>query len=139
MTIVIDASVTLPWYFQDEATASSEALLDKVVASGAVVPAHWKLEIANAFRTALRKGRIDRDYRDLSLQDLSELVILVDDETVRHAWGTTLALADKHSLTPYDAAYLELALRRNLPLATLDKALQAAAATERVEVLPSAL
>lgn len=137
MTVVIDASITLPWYFQDEATAFSESLLDRVVANGAVVPAHWKLEIANAFRTSLRKGRIDRGYRDLSLQDLSELAILVDDETALHAWEATLALADKHGLTPYDAAYLELALRRNLPLATLDKALKSAAEDEGLDVLSS--
>jgi predicted nucleic acid-binding protein len=80
MTVVIDASITLPWYFQDQATASTEALLDRVMASGAVVPGHWRLEIANAFRTSLRKGRIDREYRDLSLQDLSDLVIQIDDE-----------------------------------------------------------
>jgi predicted nucleic acid-binding protein len=90
---------------------------------GAVVPAHWKLEIANGFRSAERRGRIDREYRDLSLQDLGRLAITVDLETVRHAWQATLELADRFGLTPYDAAYLELALRRELPLGTVDRAL----------------
>lgn len=126
MSIVIDASVTLSWYFQDEASPAAETLLDLVAASGAVVPAHWKLEVANSFRTALRKGRVNREYRDLSLQDLSRLAIEVDADTALHAWEATLELADEFGLTPYDAAYLELALRRELPLATLDKALRAA-------------
>lgn len=126
MSIVIDASITMPWYFQDEVSSEAEAVFDRVIADGAIVPAHWKLEIANSFRTALRKGRIDPEYRDLSLQDLRELAIEIDAETALHAWEATLELADEFNLTPYDAAYLELALRRKLPLATLDKALRAA-------------
>ena len=126
MSIVIDASITMPWYFQDEVSSEAEAVFDRVIADGAIVPAHWKLEIANSFRTALRKGRIDPEYRDLSLQDLRELAIEIDAETELHAWEATLELADEFNLTPYDAAYLELALRRKLPLATLDKALRAA-------------
>ena len=123
MSIVIDASVILAWSFQDEVTPAAEALLQRVTMEGAVVPAHWKLEIANGFRSAERRGRIDRAYRDLSLQDLGELPIAIDPQTAQHAWHTTLELADRFGLTPYDAAYLELALRRELPLGTLDRAL----------------
>ena len=123
MSVVIDAPVTLAWSFQDEVTPAAEALLQRVTMEGAVVPAHWKLEIANGFRSAERRGRIDREYRDLSLQDLGRLAITVDLETVRHAWQATLELADRFGLTPYDAAYLELALRRELPLGTVDRAL----------------
>jgi predicted nucleic acid-binding protein len=123
MSVVIDAPVTLAWSFQDEVTPATEALLQRVTMEGAVVPAHWKLEIANGFRSAERRGRIDREYRDLSLQDLGRLAITVDLETVRHAWQATLELADRFGLTPYDAAYLELALRRELPLGTVDRAL----------------
>ena len=126
MSVVIDASITLPWYFQDEVTPETEAVFNRVIAEGAVAPAHWKLEVANGFRTALLRQRIDRTYRDESLQDLSNLSIEIDTIGIREAWTTTLDLADRYRLTPYDAAYLELAMRRNLPLATLDKELLAA-------------
>ena len=123
MSVVIDASITLPWYFQDEVTPGTEAVLNRVIAEGAVAPAHWKLEVANGFRTALLRQRIDRAYRDESLQDLSKLAIEIDTLSIRQAWTTTLVLADRSQSTPYGAAYLEPAMRRNLPLATLDKEL----------------
>ena len=127
--IVIDASITMPWYFQDEVSSEAEAVFDRVIADGAIVPAHWKLEIANSFRTALRRGRIDREYREASLADLDAMPIQIDPETTVHAWSATLRLTDLYGLTPYDAAYLELAMRRNLPLATLDDRLKSAAQT----------
>jgi predicted nucleic acid-binding protein len=133
VSIVIDASITLPWYFDDEASAATEAVLDRVVAEGAIVPAHWKLEIADGFRTGLRRGRIEPAYRDASLGDLDALPIEIDSETALQAWSATLRLADLHGLTPYDAAYLELALRRGLPLATLDGALQKACQQAGIE------
>lgn len=133
MSIVIDASITMPWYFQDEITSESEAAFDRVVAEGAIVPGHWKLEVANAFRTALRRRRIDRAYRNESLKDLAGLMVEIDPFTADQAWGTTLEFADRFDLTPYDAAYLELAMRHNLPLATLDKQLRAAAMLAGVE------
>ena len=136
---VVDASIAMSWYFDDEKSPGSDRILEAVGQSGATVPGHWRLEIANSLRTAVNRERVTPAYRNAVLDALSGLPIEIDPETVRHAWGATLALADKHRLTPYDAAYLELALRRNLPLATLDKALQAAAATERVEVLPRVL
>ena len=136
---VVDASIAMSWYFDDEKSPGSDRVLEAVGQSGATVPVHWRLEIANSLRTAVNRGRVTPAYRNAVLDALSGLPIEIDPETVRHAWGATLALADKHRLTPYDAAYLELALRRNLPLATLDKALQAAAATERVKVLPRVL
>lgn len=127
MSIVIDASITLSWYFEDEVSGESEAVFDHVVANGAVTPVHWKLEIANGFRTALRKGRTDDAYRKASLNDLDAMAIEIDRDTIAHAWSEVVRLSDLYRLTPYDAAYLELALRRNLPLATLDRALQRAA------------
>lgn len=133
MSIVIDASITLPWYFQDEVTAETEAVFNRVIAEGAVAPAHWKLEVANGFRTALFRHRIDRTYRDESLQDLSSLAVEIDTISIRQAWTATLDLADKYALRPYDAAYLEVALRRNLPLATLDRELLVAAKLAGVE------
>ncbi len=130
---MIDASITLPWYFQDEVSPESESVFNRVTIEGATVPVHWRLEIANGFRTALLRRRIDRTYRDESLQDLSRPAIEIDTTTIRQAWTATLDLADRYDLTPYDAAYLELALRRNLPLATLDKKLLAASKLAGVE------
>ena len=139
MSLVIDASIALAWSFEDERTPPVLAVLEETIQHGAVVPMLWRLEIANSLRSALRRGRITQEFRDEALTDLADLRIEIDADTNTHAWSSIVLLSDGHDLTPYDAAYLELALRRNLPLATLDKALQAAAATERVEVLPRAL
>ena len=136
---VIDASITLSWYFDDEKSLASDQVLEAVGRLGATVPGHWRLEIANSLRTAVRRGRAAPGYRDAVLEQLSSLPIAIDPETAAHAWTATLVLGDKHRLTPYDAAYLELALRRNLPLATLDNALQSAALIEGVNVLPHTL
>jgi predicted nucleic acid-binding protein len=94
---------------------------------GAVVPALWRLEIANSLTVAVRRGRIDANFRRAALADLALLDIAIDDQTDVHAWGETLRVARIFKLTVYDAAYLELAQRRNLPLATLDGDLRAAA------------
>jgi predicted nucleic acid-binding protein len=127
MTIVIDASITLPWYFEDEISQQAEAVFDRVVNDGALVPAHWKLEVANGFQTALSRGRLTAHYRDASLADLALLPIETDSESNAHAWSETLLIADRFGLTSYDAAYLEIAVRRRLPLATLDRRLAVAA------------
>jgi predicted nucleic acid-binding protein len=126
VSLVIDSSVTLAWFFDDERTPAADAVLRQVTESGAVVPSLWRLEIANALHTAVRRRRIDARFRDASLADLRALPIAVDAETDRQAWGSALTLAERCRLTVYDAAYLELAQRLNLPLATLDKELRAA-------------
>ena len=74
MSLVIDASLTMAWYFDDESTDATDALLDRVTSSGAVVPGLWRLEIANAFETAVRRQRIDAVYRDTSLAELSYII-----------------------------------------------------------------
>ncbi len=127
MSLVLDASLALSWYFEDERTAAADALLDQVVNGGAVVPALWRLEVANAFQSAVRRRRIERSFRDKALAELALMPITVDPETDNYAWTSSLQLADRFQITLYDAAYLELAQRRTLPLATLDKALSASA------------
>jgi predicted nucleic acid-binding protein len=87
----------------------------------------WRLEIANSLTVAVRRGRIDANFRRAALSDLALLDITTDAETDAHAWGETLNLADCFQLTVYEAAYLELAKRRTLPLATLDSELTTAA------------
>ena len=138
MTVVIDSSFTLTWFFEDERTDATLALLDRVQQSGAVVPSLWRLEVANALQMGIRRGRIDAAYRDASLLDLSALDITVDADGADFAWSTTLRLADRFRLTLYDAAYLELAQRLGLPLATLDQALRVAAAGVDVALLGEA-
>lgn len=135
MSLVVDSSMTLAWYFEDEKTASSLAVLNRVAASGAIVPALWRLEVASGLQAALRRQRITRAYRDASLDDLRALAIAIDPQTDHHAWAATLDLSDRYGLTPYDAAYLELARRRQLPLATLDAALIRAAPGEQVALV----
>ena len=127
MSLVLDSSATLAWIYSDETTNPIRRLFDAVGDEGAVVPALWRLEIANSLTVAVRRGRIDANFRRAALTDLALLDIAIDDQTEVHAWGETLHLADIFQLTVYDAAYLELAQRRNLALATLDGELRAAA------------
>lgn len=135
MSVVIDASLTLTWYFDDETTPATEAVLDRVFEAGALVPTIWRLEVANAFQSALRRKRISDLYRDMALAELARLPITIDGDTDTYAWTTTLRLADRFALTVYDAAYLELAQRQRYPLATLDKELREAAASLGVTLL----
>lgn len=135
MSLVIDASVTLAWYFEDETAPSIDAVLDRVVKAGAIAPNLWRLEVANAFQSAIRRKRIDASYRDRALAALSQLPISIDAETDFYAWSTTLWLAERVSLTVYDATYLELAQRRNLPLATIGKKLRDAATAIGVDLI----
>jgi predicted nucleic acid-binding protein len=123
----LDTSLTLSWYFEDERTPAADGVLDQVVNEGAVVPALWKLEVANGLQVAIRRKRIDVQFRDDAISQLAAMPIVAELETDTFAWTSTLHLADRYRLTPYDAAYLELAQRRKLPLATLDSALRTAA------------
>jgi predicted nucleic acid-binding protein len=135
LSLVLDASLTLSWYFEDERTPAADTVLDRVVDQGAIVPALWKLEVANGFAIAIRRKRIDVSFRDSAISQLGTMPIAADVGTDTYAWTTTLHLADRFGLTPYDAAYLELAQRRKLPLATLDRALRTAAQAVGVTVL----
>lgn len=135
MTLALDSSLTLAWYFPDEGTDASDRVLRQVAVAGAIAPVHWRAEVANALQMAVRRKRIDAAYRDNSLKELAHLPITIDPETNDHVWSATVQLADLHGLTIYDAAYLELAQRRRLPLATLDEALRVAARGCGVELL----
>jgi predicted nucleic acid-binding protein len=135
VSLVLDPSLALSWYFEDERTPAADALLDRVADQGATVPGLWRLEIVNGLRTAIRRKRIDMVFRDRAIAQLARLPITVDPDTDHYAWTTTLQLADRFGLTPYDAAYLELAQRRTLPLATLDESLRAAAPAVGVQLL----
>ncbi len=138
MSLVLDASLALSWHFKDERTPAANIVLDRVADAGAIVPSVWRLEVANGFQVSIRRQRFDPALRDLALADLARLPIVVDEETDTHAWTTTLGLADRFKLTVYDAAYLELSLRRSLPLASLDRDLCRAAGALELEVLGAA-
>lgn len=135
MSLVLDTSATLAWVYLEEATQSVREVFDQVTESGAWVPSLWRLEIANVLEMGVRRSRHDAGFRDATLSDLALLPIHLDPATHEHAWGATVRLAEQHRLTVYDAAYLELALRRGLPLATLDRELRAAAEVEKVQLL----
>lgn len=133
---VLDCSATIPWAFASEATPKTDALLDRLAAGGkAWVPALWHLELGNVLLGAQRKGRIDQAGIEQFLSALDVYDIEVDPETMAVAWSKTLAFAESHGLTVYDATYLELALRRGLPLATLDDSLRKAAQKAGVKLL----
>lgn len=125
MTFVIDASVTVAWYFGDEQSGEADAVLSRVLDEGAVAPAHWPLEVANAILVAARRGRIGRD----ELPTIRSLVRGLPVEVVPVELPTALGLietAERHALSLDDAAYLELADVRGLGLATLDGGLASA-------------
>jgi predicted nucleic acid-binding protein len=135
MSLVLDSSATAAWIYSEEITPAIRHVLTLVTTNGAWVPALWKLEIANILEMGVRRKRTTAAFRDATLADLALLPIQLDPETDMHAWAATLRLAARHRLTLYDAAYLELAKRRGLPLATLDADLRAAARTEKVALL----
>ena len=135
MSLVLDSSATLAWIYSDEVAEGVRQLFDTVADTGAFVPALWRLEVANSLTIAVRRGRIDAEFRRAALDDLALLDITTDNHTDTHAWAETLQLADRFRLTMYDAAYLELAHRRGVPLATLDEDLSAAALALGLRVL----
>jgi predicted nucleic acid-binding protein len=135
VTIVIDASVSLAWCFDDENTPETDALLDLVESDGAMVPAHWPVEVCNSMLQAEKRGRIALIDMNTRLEQLSALPLAVENQRLDRAWGAVLTLARAETLTAYDAAYLELALRRSLPLATLDQQLASAAKRRGVRLL----
>jgi predicted nucleic acid-binding protein len=138
MNFVLDCSVAMTWFFSSEATQDTEALLDALSGDAkAFVAQHWRLEIANVLLGAERTKRKQAAQTIQFLGLLAQLPIESDPDTERYATSTTMALGRKHKLTSYDAAYLELSIRRGLPLATLDSDLRRAARAEAVPLLPA--
>ncbi|MBA3563144.1 MAG: type II toxin-antitoxin system VapC family toxin [Gammaproteobacteria bacterium] len=126
-------SVTLPWYLEDERTEFTDSLLVSLADIEAWVPALWRIEFTNALLTAMRRGRIDEDWFAESIEHAERLGLRIDDTPVALSRISKLAFAG--NLTAYDAAYLELAGRRRLRLATSDKELRRAASEIGVKLV----
>ena len=131
--LVIDSSVSAAWVFEDEASSFTDGILERILAETAWVPALWVYECANVLITAQRRGRIDAPRRARLAESMMGLPLVIDRQPVTIAeldW-----LSDRYSLSAYDAAYLELAIRRSVPLVTLDRALVKAARAANHPVL----
>ncbi len=124
LSFVLDCSATIAFLLPDESPPVAQNVLQSILDHGAWTPTHWRLEVANALASAIRRRRITRNFRDEALTDLALFPIRTDPQTHLICWTASLALANRLGQTIYDAAYLKLALRSNLPLATLDKDLQ---------------
>lgn len=132
---VVDCSIAMTWLFHDEATAETAKLFDRLATESVLVPAWWYVEVVNVLALAERKGRITSVQADAFLSDLGRLDIERDDEAPGRAFAHLLPLCRTHHLTAYDAIYLDLAVRRHLPLATLDVDLRKAAKKLSVKLL----
>jgi predicted nucleic acid-binding protein len=134
---VVDASVALAALLGQDELATAEALILRVAEESAIVPAHWSLEIANVLAREVRRGSIDVGRAAALAGEADGWSLEHDAETSAAGLTRTLALSLAHRLTAYDAAYLELCLRRGLALATFDEALSQAALSLGVDVIAS--
>ena len=138
MNFVVDSSFALAWVLQDETTPETDQALDSLgQGAKAFTPALWRWEVANALLMVEQRKRATITEINSHLALLRSLPIELDETAHDQAWTATFSLARKHKLTSYDASYLELALRRVLPLATLDAELAVAAKLENVALLPA--
>ena len=133
---VLDCSIAVTWCFEDEATPASDALLERLGAETAAAPAIWPIEIGNMLALAERRGHIAAAKISEFLALVEDLSILIDDKTPERALREVLALARSEGLTTYDAAYLELAMRLGVPLATRHAGLRQSAETLGTPLLP---
>jgi predicted nucleic acid-binding protein len=132
---VIDNSVVMTWCFKDETSQYADHILDRFEDSTGFVPAIWPLEICNVLLVAERKKRMGEAGSVRFMALLAELPIIVEQEPPERMIKENFALARKHKLSSYDASYLDLAMRKGLPIATLDKNLLAAAKRSKVPIL----
>lgn len=132
MALVLDSSICLSWFFPDERTSFTDTALDVAANEECWVPLLWRLEFSNALLVAERKRRLTRAERLQMLDEASRLSLRVDAQV--HDLRHISSLASQHGLSTYDTAYLELAMRLESPLITLDKELATTAAAAGVVV-----
>lgn len=125
--IVIDNSVVMSWCFEDEASDYADSVLNELKITSAMVPSIWPYEVVNVLLVAERRKRLKQAESVQFVTLLSQLSILVDEDSPEKSMKDVLALGRETGLSSYDAAYLELAMRNGFPLATIDKKLTAAA------------
>jgi predicted nucleic acid-binding protein len=118
--LVLDASVALAWCFDNEATAGTDRVLERLATGTASVPAIWHVEVANVLTVSERRRRLTPARTTEFIALLETLAIEVDEETPFRAFGRVLDVARTEGLTAYDASYLELAMRLGVPLASKD-------------------
>ncbi|MEO0635383.1 MAG: type II toxin-antitoxin system VapC family toxin [Pseudomonadota bacterium] len=135
MSFVLDPSAFFAWQFPDEDETLVLPVVNRFLETGAVVPVHWIAEVANGYAMAVRRKRMLPQFRQSALQRIAGLPLEVDEQSRTAFMGYIQILCDRHELSAYDASYLELAMRRQLPLATLDKKLMAAARLEGLTLL----
>lgn len=126
-TLVLDASVTLAWAFEDEGNGYPDSVLESLIEAEASVPIIWPLEVGNALLAAERRGRLNQAATVQFLALLWQLPIVVEPERPERMLGEILSLAREQGLSTYDATYLHLAMRQGVPLATTDELLRQAA------------
>lgn len=135
MQFVLDCSVAISWCLVDEDNDYANSILTIMPDSEAFVPGIWSLEIANVLVVAERRSRMTQEQSEEAIALLQSLLIQVDTATDTNALGPTLIIGRQEGLAAYDAAYLELALRLGLPLATIDTRLAEAASRCRVDLV----
>jgi predicted nucleic acid-binding protein len=133
---VADASVGIGWIHPSQATDLTKRLLENAKDGASVhVPSIWHLEMANALLAAVRRKLMTEAHRQTGVALLAQLRLIIDHESSHFAFSTISDLALKHSLSAYDAAYLELARRKSIPLASRDEPLRAAARKSGLKLL----
>ena len=134
-SFIIDNSVVMAWCFEDEINPYADAVLDRLSQSTAIVPSIWPLEVVNVLLVAERCKRLKHGDSVRFITLLSQLPIVVEHEWPERVMKDLLALGRAHDLSSYDASYLDLAIRKDCPLATLDKKLIKAAKKNSINIL----
>ena len=134
MSFVLDTSVTMAWLFEDEATRTTEAILDRLKSEEALVPTLWTYEVGNVLLMAERRKRITEAQGRRLTRLLESLPIRITDPQLNSLWSNAVVVAREHGLSVYDGTYLDLAMREGIALATRDKALRKAAKKLGIEI-----
>jgi predicted nucleic acid-binding protein len=135
--IVLDASLLIAWLLEEDAAASAPALADILQNETLVVPAHWPADIGNALLTSLRHGKLPSNRLEMMLDDCAAFEISIEPPTPVEKVSALTRLAAAQNLTFYEAAYIQLALERAIPLGTLDQDMRSAAARLGIRVFPA--
>lgn len=137
--IVLDASLVMAWLVAEQLPAADADVYETLPANLILVPSHWPLEIGNALRSRMRTGQLSFGNFRAIMDRLDLLNIQMQDPIAVDGIGPLAQFAVTHNLTTYDAAYVQLALQRAVPLATLDRAMRSAAVTLNIPLLPAIL